>query len=187
MVADTIPKFFVYSRDHTFFAAQSTSVGTPFTSSTTDVARLIREQAGMLIRECKEHWKDALYLSCAYELAISSIARQTAPTEVSKQSSEDSIQLQIQDVTISANSIEIIQRYQCLQHLWANILDLENVYETKPIFDGTELIALIPLLKKGPLVGKIMDEQVRWMLRHPEGGKENLISFLQSTLQKTMI
>jgi hypothetical protein len=162
----------------------------------------MREQAGMLIRECKEHWMDALSIACAYELAAESIIRDHSSADTSMKDSIHSritllnhdmttellpSSLLIEDIVLSAKSIATIQRYQCLQYLWANILHLEHAHEMKAMIDGTELIALLPTLKKGPLVGKMMDEQIRWMLRYPEGSKEELVRFLQTVLGESKL
>lgn len=59
------------------------------------------------------------------------------------------------------------------QLVYSNIVDmnLDNSWNVRPLLDGRELIQALEL-PKGPLVGIYVDEQVKWMLKHPEGTKD---------------
>lgn len=39
--------------------------------------------------------------------------------------------------------------------------------DVRPLLDGTAVAAVLPHLRRGPLVGEILDQQVRWRLAHP--------------------
>ena len=76
----------------------------------------------------------------------------------------------------------ISQSFEQAQSLYSSIVDmnLDNSWKARPLLDGRELIQALEL-PKGPLIGVYLDEQVKWMLQHTEGTKdeckEHLLAF----------
>jgi hypothetical protein len=54
--------------------------------------------------------------------------------------------------------------------MYSTIVDmnLDNSWKVRPFLDGQELIQALEI-PKGPLIGIVLDEQVKWMLQQPEG------------------
>ncbi len=46
------------------------------------------------------------------------------------------------------------------------------------------MMNILPLMKKGRQVGIVMEEQIKWQLRYPQGTREELIPYLQEYLLK---
>jgi len=53
-------------------------------------------------------------------------------------------------------------------------MGLDGVWEVKPVVNGGELMTLLPQLKKGPVIGQILREQVDWMIENPGKEKEDV-------------
>jgi tRNA nucleotidyltransferase (CCA-adding enzyme) len=56
-------------------------------------------------------------------------------------------------------------------------MDLDLSWKTRPLLDGRALIKALDL-PKGPMIGTYLEEQVKWMLRHPLGTKEQCLEHL---------
>ena len=39
---------------------------------------------------------------------------------------------------------------------------------------------IIPEIKKGPKLGKVLEEQIKWQLRNPNGLNDDLLIFLKN-------
>lgn len=57
-------------------------------------------------------------------------------------------------------------------------MGLDGVWEAKPVVNGTALMKLLPKMKKGPMIGKIMGDQIDWMIKNPEAGVEGVKAWL---------
>ena len=57
-------------------------------------------------------------------------------------------------------------------------LGLEECWKVHPHHNGQEIIKELSL-PSGPLVGVYLDDQIRWMLLHPDGTKEQCLVHLQ--------
>jgi tRNA nucleotidyltransferase (CCA-adding enzyme) len=68
------------------------------------------------------------------------------------------------------------------QNMYARIVEmnLDMSWKARPLLDGRALIQILDL-PKGPMIGIYLEEQVKWMLQHPAGTKEecqeHLLSF----------
>lgn len=57
-------------------------------------------------------------------------------------------------------------------------LRLEAVWERPLLLDGDAVKQVFSKMPKGPLFKEVMTTQLRWMLRHPEGTKEQCVTHL---------
>lgn len=60
-------------------------------------------------------------------------------------------------------------------------LGLDGVWDVKPFVNGNQLMSVLPRLKKGPIIGKIMSEQIDWMIRNPSKGVEEVKNWMRET------
>ena len=115
-------------------------------SSIVDISRL---EAGLLLRTCKELWPTCLLLA--------TVVLMGEETETSSSSSSDE----------RGDGDEWIQVGNAV---WAKIvaLGLDECWKRKPLLDGKAVIRALNI-PKGPQVGQLLEEQVRWMLQNPSG------------------
>jgi tRNA nucleotidyltransferase/poly(A) polymerase len=123
-----------------------------------------RETLGLILRDCRHYWRAALLIACSLTLSL------------------DSPQLSLETSAVELNSqhIEIIHRYR---QIGATVmsLHLDEIWTSKPNYDGDALIAELQM-KRGPLLGKIIEKQFRWQLRHPERPREECLEYLRQEL-----
>lgn len=102
----------------------------------------MREEAGMLIRECKEYWIMAVVVSCAIEC---SVTRRDIPVSIFSLwnpidrfcdvSTDDVMHLSSLSIIDQVELREIFHRYLGLLRLWAVEWNLSKSYELKPLLD----------------------------------------------------
>ena len=65
-------------------------------------------------------------------------------------------------------------------------LGLVGIWTQKPLIDGKELKTkeILPNVPSGPVFRDIMDEQEDWMIKHPGGGRDALITHLRKVFHK---
>jgi hypothetical protein len=139
---------------------------------------------GLLLRECKELWVPSLLLAAAHSLALrrlDSPAPNPPPTLFREEGGG------------------FLRIWRQVKETW----NLDGVWLRRPLLpvsisfplpslslslfaltlppQGTELIARLGL-SKGPVVGLVMEEQVRWQLRNPCGDGEACLEYLRSRL-----
>ncbi len=154
-----------------------------------DAAELSREEAGLVLRTVREMWQETLWLACADELAQSqglSMYNQWLAHIVCKDKEPtDSVHCWkdiLFDVAVADSVASVVSRYAGLVAA-IRATGLDGCWNMKPLLDGNALMRDLPGLKKGPLMGKIMDAQLRWQLREgPEGTAEACTAYLASVL-----
>ncbi|KAI0560435.1 Poly A polymerase head [Gracilaria domingensis] len=57
-------------------------------------------------------------------------------------------------------------------------MGLEGVWDLKPMIDGNELLKLLPNLKKGPILSRMMNEQIDWMIENPGKGRAEITEWI---------
>eukprot|EP00656_Telonema_subtile_P051248 TRINITY_DN6848_c0_g2_i2.p1 TRINITY_DN6848_c0_g2~~TRINITY_DN6848_c0_g2_i2.p1 ORF type:complete len:393 (-),score=80.89 TRINITY_DN6848_c0_g2_i2:184-1362(-) len=107
-----------------------------------------RSALGLFVRTSKGLWRVALRLACAVELAEGCDEERDS----------------------------VVQRYGALEEMVGQ-LGLARAWELEPLMDGKVLIERVRL-PKGPVVGMVKQEQIRWQLDHPEGGAEECVEYL---------
>jgi tRNA nucleotidyltransferase (CCA-adding enzyme) len=126
-------------------------------------ARPSRLEAGLLVRQAKELWVTLLLLAT---ILLSH-----------QQHDEDN------DSTVSAvdSASSTADWIQVGAHTYHRIvaLGLDQCWQWRPLLDGQALMSTLSL-PRGPTVGLYMEEQVRWMLAHPDGTLDDCVSYLQA-------
>ncbi|GJQ08469.1 hypothetical protein GpartN1_g260.t1 [Galdieria partita] len=57
-------------------------------------------------------------------------------------------------------------------------LGIEDIHKWRPLFDGNEVLSLLPKLSRGPKIKEILDAQIEWMLMNPKKTKEDCRNWL---------
>jgi len=138
-----------------------TLLKTQFDSLEMDISRL---EAGLLLRNLKAEW------FTAFILATVSIIHQFS-------SSGESYSSTVQKIV--ENSINV-----CEQIIVQ--LNLNECWRMRPILDGKKVIQRLSL-PKGPIVGVYLEEQVRYMLQHPNTTLEECEKHLLNTRRKRQL
>uniref|UniRef100_A0A7S1D858 tRNA nucleotidyltransferase/poly(A) polymerase RNA and SrmB- binding domain-containing protein n=1 Tax=Cyclophora tenuis TaxID=216820 RepID=A0A7S1D858_CYCTE len=119
-----------------------------------NVGSLSRLEAGLLLRSTRELWVTALWVAVVLQKW--------------RQGNEQQQQQQ-RDWSAAGKAMqEQIQVSLQLDHCW----------KMRPMLDGRALIQALNL-PKGPIVGLFMEEQIKWMLLHPDGTKEDCQDHLE--------
>jgi tRNA nucleotidyltransferase/poly(A) polymerase len=79
---------------------------------------------------------------------------------------------------ISTISNNIINQYLYLEQTIINF-NLYDVWNLKPLLDGNQLMNAIGL-KRGPMVGKIMESQLHWQLQYPPSTANNMEEYVNA-------
>jgi hypothetical protein len=64
-------------------------------------------------------------------------------------------------------------------------LELDRIWELKPLLDGSSLMTMMQL-PKGPIIGKVMEEQMLWQIHTRSMDTEACLSHLK-TVFKTLV
>jgi tRNA nucleotidyltransferase (CCA-adding enzyme) len=133
--------------------------------STTSLCRL---QAGLLLRSTKEVWVTCLLLATVLTLRDHTKDKEGKADTTSKPKQQIMASVLALFRTITIN------------------LGLDECWKVKPLLDGKALIDVL-VIPKGPQVGIFAQEQVRWMLLHPQGTKEELLAHLLMAKKKNAL
>lgn len=129
------------------------------------LGELDRLETGRVIRAAGPHWRSALQVALVTELRPGK-AEDTYATGVGK--------------TCDARGSEC----EILVHTYGSFgekvdeMGLDGVWDLRPTVNGNELLRLLPKLKKGPIMGKIMKEQIDWSIENPEKNADDLREWL---------
>lgn len=121
----------------------------------------LRILIGLLLREIKDFWRVALLVSILLH------------TDVSEhESSGKDIQLEKRQETFKLVK-DVISK-----------LGLENVWETKPLVNGQEIIKVLNLQRGGPVVKEWQQKIMEWQLAHPAGTADECLEWLTEASAK---
>jgi len=138
-----------------------------------------RVNCGLFVRSCKNLWKGAILLAAAIELSDFFLSNNDINNSNNiagyKINSYDGPLLE--NFIVTKNEIDIIKKYIKLEND-IELAGLNDVYMMKPLLDGKELMEITGI-KAGPLIGKVVDEQVKWQLNYPLGTKDEFIQHLR--------
>jgi tRNA nucleotidyltransferase/poly(A) polymerase len=177
MIHQSIPKFHHLSN----------IIHTHLNGNNNDKIGFSREEVGLILRNTRHHWREILWMACAEELntayplqtslggGSTTLAAPISNSTVESTSSTDrshnttDIVHTMSDImtplTLSSSSCHILHNYAYLEQLiytW----NLDGIWELKPLYDGKQLMSIIGI-KMGPLIGALMDAQLRWQLNNP--------------------
>jgi len=134
-----------------------------------------RLTGGLFVRSCKHLWKDTILLAAASELSEISL-RNISSNNIGGYRMHAYDGPIVENIILTNIEIDIIKKYMKLEDD-IELAGLSDAYLMKPLLDGKELMDTVGI-KSGPLVGKVIDAQVRWQLNHPLGTKNECISYL---------
>ncbi|XP_028782087.1 putative CCA tRNA nucleotidyltransferase 2 isoform X2 [Neltuma alba] len=119
----------------------------------------LRVLTGFLLRELKEYWRVALFISTLVH-----------PVDIGEAEDEHS---------------QLCKRRDLFKTLENSIikLGLENIWDVKPLINGKEVMSALQL-KGGPLVKEWLDKAMAWQLAHPSGTAEECIDWLKESNSK---
>jgi len=165
---------------------------TPRTSLTSSSVPFCRMEVGLILRNLKELWVTALLIAAVAETR--SIQKEIAAVETQQQpQSQETISTLLtvqneQDHSMTSCLEGALQFYHDIHSQ-----SLDGCWKLRPLLDGRALIQSLDL-PRGPIVGKYMQEQVRWMLLHPsstsntvESSKYDCESYLKGLRQRELV
>ena len=154
-----------------------------------DTFEISREEAGLLLRTVRELWEEVLWLACADELVQSQDLCMYKQWRAHISCKDTKMPDSVHDWSDILFNIDVQEPAAALVSRYAELAaairatGLDGSWHLKPLMDGKTLMTKLPGLKKGPLIGKIMDAQLRWQLRHgPQGTEEDCIAYLASVI-----
>eukprot|EP00177_Eucheuma_denticulatum_P007315 GFKZ01013314.1.p1 GENE.GFKZ01013314.1~~GFKZ01013314.1.p1 ORF type:complete len:589 (+),score=80.57 GFKZ01013314.1:166-1767(+) len=131
-----------------------------------DVA-LNRLETGKVLREAGKTWRSALQIALIMEL-----------TPGKKESTyRDGVDGE--EVELPKEMAVVAQTYNSFQTRVEG-MGFDGVWDLKPVVNGRTLMELLPGIRKGPIIGQIMREQVEWMIENPGKGVEDVTQWLLS-------
>lgn len=131
---------------------------------------LDRLQTAKAVRIAGPFWRSALRIALVMELPVVKPA--------------DSFAKVLDDwggrIEFGKEATVVVKTYDDFQQK-VESLGLEGVWDVRPVVNGNELFKLLPSLKKGPMIGQIMKNQVDWMIQNPGRDKNDVIDWIKIT------
>lgn len=109
---------------------------------------------GMVIRNAGCHWRVALLTALIADLPLGVAAANFFDGD------------DIPAVSLAAGTDAVVASYERVAQR-VEYHDLGEAWSVRPLVDGRAVAKVLPKLPRGPLVGEIMNQQVRWQLSHP--------------------
>lgn len=125
-------------------------------------------QAGTVVRSLKHSWRAALPLTALHDLpCLTTLLQSECEVNYDPQPEREALS--------KADSRAAI----CLE-LLATVegMGLAEAWEMKPLLDGKSVMQELGMKQGGPLLGKVLEAQMRWQLQHPQATKEECCVWL---------
>jgi hypothetical protein len=114
-------------------------------------------------------WRAALFLSIAEELASID----------DDDDIEYAIEGDIVDESREGHRQGVIERYDAFAAALQQT-GLIGIWNEQPLLHGGEIKKVLPNIPKGPTFREVMDEQSNWMIAHPGGQVDALVTHLKA-------
>jgi len=159
------------------------------------------ETAGLLLRTCKELWRDCILLACSLALSStsSSLTISNAGSAVQcagvKRNLSDSVvkgngegaagaavdsDNAFEDTTLTPEQVHIVNKYRRLEH-HIHDMGLDNIWSLAPLLNGKDLMKELGV--KGPAVGNLLEQQILWQIRNQANpDREACLAYLRTCL-----
>ncbi len=124
-----------------------------------------RVELGLSVRALKDFWLDAIVVACAWELCNGKEGE-----------GEDGEDAMLSDLAKS-NSDATLRRYIALKNR-VEELCLDGVWHMQPLMNGKDLMEKLGI-PRGPRVGEVLHEQVKWQLSHPNGRADDFEEYFR--------
>ncbi|KAG6508943.1 hypothetical protein ZIOFF_034325 [Zingiber officinale] len=118
--------------------------------------------AGLLLRQIKDYWRVSLLASTLLYNRVDS--------------SDDASSIQFELDTAK----EIFLRVQSA----ISQLDLDQVWDAKPLLDGKAIMNFLQLKTGGPLVKEWQNRVLKWQLAHPQGTADECLDWMKQSQTK---
>lgn len=138
---------------------------------TAESVRDTRLAVGRVVRSAGPLWRVALQVAMITELSPARAA-DTYARGITSLPEE-----------LEAESAIVVSTYEDFERS-VESMDLDGVWDLKPIIDGRELMQLLPRLPRGPTISKIMAAQVEELIKHPDAGAEQLREWIKASYQE---
>ncbi len=127
-----------------------------------------RVELGLSVRALKDFWRDAIVIACSWELCNN---------DNSSEGEGGGDEAKLFDPAAKDNSNAILERYIGLKNR-VEELCLDGVWQTQPLMNGKELMEKLGI-PRGPRVGEILHEQVKWQLSNPNGRADDFEEYFR--------
>ncbi len=124
-----------------------------------------RVELGLSVRALKDFWGDAIVVACAWELCHGN-GKEGEDGEDAKPSDP-----------AKNNSNATLGRYIALK-MRVEELCLDGVWHMQPLMNGKDLMEKLGI-PRGPRVGEVLHEQVKWQLSHPNGRADDFEEYFR--------
>ncbi|TVT98693.1 hypothetical protein EJB05_55985, partial [Eragrostis curvula] len=118
--------------------------------------------AGLLLREIKDFWRVALFISILSNPEVENF--------VDTLNQQDELQQRKEKYLRVERSI--------------TDLDLDGVWKLKPLLDGKTIMGVMQVKSGGPLIGKWQQRLLKWQLAHPKGTMDECIEWMKQSQSK---
>ncbi|KAK3136232.1 hypothetical protein QOZ80_5BG0430040 [Eleusine coracana subsp. coracana] len=119
--------------------------------------------AGLVLREIKDFWRVALFISILSNLRVENNVDDTL-------NQQDELQRRKEKYLRAERSI--------------TDLDLDEVWKLKPLLDGKTIMGVLQLKSGGPLIRKWQQRLLKWQLAHPKGTSDECIEWMKQSQSK---
>lgn len=150
------------------------------------VSSFCRLRIGLVLRRLKDLWITTLLVAAIAELRANNI-NNNSNNDVDKMDTSDDNEGtigndQIIDEEGENNNVKITcKTISFVLDLYQDIIrnNLDECWKLRPLLDGKAIVKSLDL-PRGPAVGTYLEEQVKWMLEHPDGSKNDCEEHLRS-------
>ena len=141
--------------------------------TSTAVSSFCRLRIGLILRRLKDLWVTTLLVAAIAELRSNNFDKMD---EGGDNEDEDENNVKISCKTISF-----------MLDLYQDIIrnNLDECWKLRPLLDGKAIVKSLDL-PRGPAVGTYLEEQVKWMLEHPDGSKNECEEHLRSVRKREL-
>ncbi|KAK3139436.1 hypothetical protein QOZ80_5AG0383180 [Eleusine coracana subsp. coracana] len=119
--------------------------------------------AGLVLREIKDFWRVALFISILSDLKVENNVDDTL-------NQQDELQRRKEKYLRAERSI--------------TDLDLDGIWKLKRLLDGKTIMGVLQLKSGGPLIGKWQQRLLKWQLAHPKGTSDECIEWMKQSQSK---
>lgn len=144
--------------------------------TTTSVSSFCRLRIGLVLRRLKDLWVTTLLVATIAELRSNNFDKMDEGGDDGDDEDEDENSVKISCKTISF-----------MLDLYQDIIrnNLDECWKLRPLLDGKAIVKSLEL-PRGPAVGTYLEEQVKWMLEHPDGSKNECEEHLRSVRKREL-
>lgn len=146
-------------------AIVTATTATTIDNNTNEQSSFSRLEVGMLLRNVKHRWVTCLLVAGCIEL------RFTTSFFDNDQCGEVGVN--------STNPWNIVVQACENFYRFVHEQNLDCCWEARPLVNGKEIMQRLHLTGSGRIIGQLVDEQWKWMLQNPQGGKEDCVAFLE--------